>query len=102
MSAVRPKADAVYFDEQQESGAPDRIRTCDPQIRNLVLYPTELRAHQPSHHIFQWFSNTLEINRQSEKSHATLVLPVIQNFQNRVSITSIHTLWAEAGAVSII
>ena len=25
-------------------GAPDRIRTCDPQIRNLVLYPTELRA----------------------------------------------------------
>ena len=26
------------------NGAPDRIRTCDPQIRNLVLYPTELRA----------------------------------------------------------
>ena len=26
------------------AGAPDRIRTCDPQIRNLVLYPTELRA----------------------------------------------------------
>jgi hypothetical protein len=26
-------------------GAPDRIRTCGPQIRNLVLYPTELRAH---------------------------------------------------------
>jgi hypothetical protein len=25
-------------------GAPDRIRTCDPQIRNLVLYPAELRA----------------------------------------------------------
>ena len=25
-------------------GAPGRIRTCDPQIRNLVLYPTELRA----------------------------------------------------------
>ena len=25
-------------------GAPDRIRTCGPQIRNLVLYPTELRA----------------------------------------------------------
>ena len=22
---------------------PDRIRTCDPQIRNLLLYPTELR-----------------------------------------------------------
>ncbi len=25
-------------------GAPERIRTSDPQIRNLVLYPTELRA----------------------------------------------------------
>ena len=25
-------------------GAPGRIRTCDPQIRNLVLYPAELRA----------------------------------------------------------
>ena len=26
-------------------GAPGRIRTCDPRIRNPVLYPTELRAH---------------------------------------------------------
>ncbi len=25
-------------------GAPDRIRTHDPQIRSLVLYPAELRA----------------------------------------------------------
>ncbi len=25
-------------------GDPDRIRTCDPQIRNLMLYPTELRG----------------------------------------------------------
>ena len=24
-------------------GDPGRIRTCDPQIRNLVLYPAELR-----------------------------------------------------------
>jgi hypothetical protein len=24
---------------------PGRIRTCDPQIRNLLLYPTELRGH---------------------------------------------------------
>ena len=27
-----------------EIGAPDRIRTCDPKLRRLVLYPTELRA----------------------------------------------------------
>ena len=25
-------------------GAPERIRTSDPQIRSLVLYPAELRA----------------------------------------------------------
>ena len=25
-------------------GDPDRIRTCDPQIRNLMLYPAELRG----------------------------------------------------------
>ena len=29
---------------EKQNGAPGRIRTCDPQIRNLVLYPTELRA----------------------------------------------------------
>jgi hypothetical protein len=26
------------------AGAPGRIRTSDPQIRSLVLYPAELRA----------------------------------------------------------
>jgi hypothetical protein len=25
-------------------GLPDRDRTCDPQLRRLMLYPTELRA----------------------------------------------------------
>ena len=29
-------------------GAPGRIRTSDPQIRSLVLYPAELRAHPRS------------------------------------------------------
>jgi hypothetical protein len=28
----------------KRSGAPERIRTSDPQIRSLVLYPAELRA----------------------------------------------------------
>ena len=27
-------------------GAPGRIRTSDPQVRSLVLYPTELRAQK--------------------------------------------------------
>ena len=30
-------------------GAPGRIRTCDPEIRNLVLYPAELRARWASY-----------------------------------------------------
>ena len=29
---------------QEPTGAPERIRTSDPQIRSLVLYPAELRA----------------------------------------------------------
>jgi hypothetical protein len=29
---------------QKENGAPEEIRTPDPQIRSLVLYPAELRA----------------------------------------------------------
>ena len=28
----------------EENGAPERIRTSDPQIRSLVLYPAELRV----------------------------------------------------------
>ena len=28
------------------TGAPEKIRTPNPQIRSLVLYPVELRAHQ--------------------------------------------------------
>src|SRR5262245_37184817 len=30
------------------SGAPEEIRTPDPQIRSLVLYPAELRALDPA------------------------------------------------------
>ena len=35
----RPHKGAFVF-----SGAPDRIRTCDPCLRRAVLYPAELRA----------------------------------------------------------
>ena len=31
---------------KKENGAPERIRTSDPQIRSLVLYPAELRVHR--------------------------------------------------------
>ena len=36
---------ARYFRAWNEYGAPDGIRTHGPQIRNLMLYPAELRAH---------------------------------------------------------
>jgi hypothetical protein len=32
-----------HFNEE-ENGAPEEIRTPDPQIRSLVLYPAELRV----------------------------------------------------------
>jgi hypothetical protein len=35
------------------NGAPERIRTADPQIRSLVLYPAELRAQMPLHGMSQ-------------------------------------------------
>ena len=40
VSRVGDRAELLTMD-----GDPDRIRTCDPQIRNLMLYPTELRDH---------------------------------------------------------
>ena len=38
--------------QTKADGAPDRNRTCNPQLRRLVLYPVELRAQQEglSHH----------------------------------------------------
>ncbi len=31
--------------ERESNGTPDRSRTCDPQLRRLLLYPTELPGH---------------------------------------------------------
>ena len=36
-----------------ENGAPEEIRTPDPQIRSLVLYPAELRAHFEGANLFR-------------------------------------------------
>lgn len=41
-SLTPKKRISINFDEK--NGAPDRIRTCDLQIRSLLLYPTELLA----------------------------------------------------------
>ncbi len=42
-SRARNIATYVSRTDPLRNGDPDRIRTCDPQIRNLVLYPAELR-----------------------------------------------------------
>src|SRR5262249_46580986 len=35
---------APFRSRSERNGAPERIRTSDPQIRSLVLYPAELRV----------------------------------------------------------
>ncbi len=41
----------------QRDGDPGRIRTCDPQIRNLMLYPAELRGRSAGRPNFAVRSN---------------------------------------------
>jgi hypothetical protein len=44
-SAAKPESEErAYF--SRFVGAPEEIRTPDPQIRSLVLYPAELRARR--------------------------------------------------------
>ena len=59
-----------------EHGAPERIRTSDPQIRNLVLYPTELpgRRYFSIAYCYLFSKNTKRAtNTQHLKNHLTLV-----------------------------
>lgn len=39
---IKTKRDSLWSPSCFETG---KIRTSDPQIRNLMLYPTELRSH---------------------------------------------------------
>jgi hypothetical protein len=41
-----PNQDGGRLSEPRRSGAPGRTRTCGPELRRLVLYPTELRARK--------------------------------------------------------
>ena len=43
------------------TGLPDRIRTCDPQLRRLMLYPTELRAVRTCHGLNNRRTNPVDI-----------------------------------------
>ena len=48
---LRPRAGSIDRPSISRGGAPGRIRTSDPQIRSLVLYPAELRAPERDGHI---------------------------------------------------
>ena len=48
------------------TGDPDRIRTCDLQIRNLVLYPAELRGRLP-HRIGQAARQSIDLGRRHDR-----------------------------------
>ena len=37
----------LSYHRHRKTGLPDRDRTCNPQLRRLVLYPIELRAEFP-------------------------------------------------------
>jgi hypothetical protein len=68
------KLDSSYLSAFQltvnlSNGAPGRIRTSDPQVRSLVLYPTELRAQQRRDYAaFDAFSSTLAARQFLEKA----------------------------------
>jgi hypothetical protein len=50
---VKPRTTSAqgsqFYSEWWQNGAPEEIRTPDPQIRSLVLYPAELRARFRGH-----------------------------------------------------
>jgi hypothetical protein len=52
-------------------GLPDRDRTCDPQLRRLMLYPTELRAET----LLSYLANRKNIGRGRKIRTSGLLLP---------------------------
>ena len=46
--AGHPCIESLSLSMHRPDGAPGRIRTSDPQVRSLVLYPAELRAPSQS------------------------------------------------------
>ncbi len=53
----------------ENDGAPGRTRTCDPQIRNLVLYPAELRAHASWHRLYSAVACPMHDNQAPIRTH---------------------------------
>ena len=52
-AALAEAAREARLPRAMRNGAPERIRTSDPQIRSLVLYPAELRARLEGANLFR-------------------------------------------------
>ncbi len=54
----------------RHGGAPEWIRTTGPQIRNLMLYPAELRAHTIAHRqpLHEWQSIDFGVAAKSART----------------------------------
>ena len=60
-----------------DTGVPDRNRTCNPQLRRLVLYPVELRAQFFS----RLFKSLLKPGRGGEIRTPDILLPKQARYQ---------------------
>ena len=47
LAKAEERSHAAPLVRDEKNGAPGKTRTCDPQLRKLMLYPSELRA--PGH-----------------------------------------------------
>lgn len=60
-------------------GTPDKIRTCDPQNRNLILYPAELRAR--TYYIYSSFVKSLSELTLTTELRARIILHIYLIFR---------------------
>ena len=65
------------------NGAPGTTRTCDPQLRKLMLYPTELRARG-------WFS--LKIRKTGRLTLANAISGWRREWDSNPRYVAVHTL----------
>src|SRR5262249_42856825 len=74
---MQPNPSVLVFPVLSRSGAPEEIRTPDPQIRSLVLYPAELRARLAFERIFG--EGELEPKRKKSEASSLAVKQALPN-----------------------
>jgi hypothetical protein len=66
-----------------DTGVPDRNRTCNPQLRRLVLYPVELRAQILGYQLSDYWhmKKLLKLGRGGEIRTPDILLPKQARYQ---------------------